>query len=52
MLQTWIDAGYRDGQTSEEHTEIRGLRAENRRLIDDVAVLTAATTYLAGELDR
>jgi transposase len=31
--------------------EIRRLRAENRRLREDVAILKAATTFFVGELD-
>ena len=46
-----IDAGVRDGQTSEEAAEIKRLKAENRRLREDVAILKAATTFFAGELD-
>ena len=37
--------------TSEESAEIKALKAENRRLREDVAVLEAATTFFAGELD-
>lgn len=44
MIQAEIDAGARVGQTSEEH-------AENRKLREDVAILRAATTFFAGELD-
>ncbi|GAA4825449.1 transposase [Tomitella cavernea] len=51
VIQAEIDAGGRDGRTSEEHAEIKRLKAENRRLRDDVAVLKAATTFFAGELD-
>ena len=51
VVQADIDAGDRDGQTSEEHAEIRRLKAENRRLREDVAILKAATTFFAGELD-
>ena len=51
VVQAEIDAGNRDGQTSEEHAEIRRLKAENRRLREDVAILKAATTFFAGELD-
>ncbi|SJM44094.1 Mobile element protein [Frigoribacterium sp. JB110] len=51
VVQADIDAGNRDGQTSEEHAEIRRLKAENRRLREDVAILRAATTFFAGELD-
>ena len=48
VVQADIDAGDRDGQTSEEHAEIRRLKAENRKLRDDVAILKAATTFFAG----
>lgn len=51
VVQADIDAGDRDGQTSEEHAEIRRLKTENRRLREDVAILKAATTFFAGELD-
>ena len=43
VLQADIDAGDREGKTSEEHAEIKRLKAENRRLRDDVAILKAAT---------
>lgn len=51
ILQDQIDSGTRDGLTSEEAAEIKRLRAENRRLREDVAILKAATTFFAGELD-
>lgn len=51
VVQAEIDAGDRDGQTSEEAAEIRRLKAENRRLREDVAILKAATTFFVGELD-
>lgn len=44
-----IDAGQREGKTSEELAEIRQLKAENKRLREDVAVLRAATTFFVGE---
>ena len=37
--------------TSQESEEIRRLKAENRRLREDVAILRAATSFFAGELD-
>ena len=43
--------GERAGVTSEEHEEIKRLKAENRRLREDVAILKAATSFFAGELD-
>ena len=51
VLQADIDAGDRDGQTSEEHAEIRRLKVENLKLREDVAILKAATSFLVGELD-
>ena len=51
VVQADIDAGVRDGQTSEEVAEIKRLKAENRRLREDVAILKAATTFFVGELD-
>lgn len=46
VAQADIDAGQREGKTSEELAEIRQLKAENKRLREDVAVLRAATTFL------
>ena len=37
--------------TSEENEEIKRLKAENRRLREDVAILKAATIFFVGELD-
>lgn len=51
VVQADVDAGNRDGQTSEEAAEVKRLKAENKRLREDVAVLKAATTFFAGELD-
>lgn len=51
VAQADIDAGDREGVTSAEAAEIRRLKAENRRLREDVAILRAATTFFAGELD-
>jgi len=51
VVQADIDGGLRSGTTSEESTEIRKLKAENRRLREDVEILRAATTFFAGELD-
>jgi transposase-like protein len=46
-----VDAGARPGTTSQEHAEIRKLKAENARLREDVAILKAATSFFVGELD-
>ena len=51
IAQAEVDAGSRPGVTSAEQVEIKQLRAENRRLREDVEILRAATTFFAGELD-
>jgi transposase-like protein len=51
VRQDEVDRGERTGITTEESEEIRKLKAENRRLREDVAILRAATTFFAGELD-
>jgi len=51
VMQAEVDAGERDGVTSQESDEVRRLKAENRRLREDVAILKAAATFFAGELD-
>ena len=50
-VQAEIDDGSRPGTTSEEHEQIKKLKAENARLREDVAILRAATTFFVGELD-
>jgi len=49
--QAQVDAGEREGVSSEELAEIKRLKAENRRLREDVEILRAATTFFAGALD-
>jgi len=51
VVQAQIDAGGRPGLTSGENAEIKRLKAENKQLREDVAILRAATTFFAGELD-
>ena len=51
VTQASVDAGDRPGVTSGELEEIRRLKAENRRLREDGAVLKAATSFFVGELD-
>lgn len=46
VAQAEIDAGAKPGVTSEEHAEIKRLKAENKRLREDVEILRAATTYV------
>ena len=50
-VQADIDAGARPGVSTEESAEIKRLKAENRRLREDVAILKAATSFFVGELD-
>ena len=51
VLQSQVDGGQRGGATTEELAEIRKLKAENRRLREDVDILCAVTTSFVGELD-
>lgn len=51
VAQAEVDAGQRPGVTTEEQEEIKRLKAENRRLREDVAILKAATSFFVGELD-
>jgi transposase len=51
VVQSQVDGGQRGGATTEELAEIRKLKAENRRLREDVEILRAATTFFVGELD-
>lgn len=51
VLQADVDDGGRPGMTSEEHAEIKRLRAQVRRLEEDNEILRAATVFFAGELD-
>jgi transposase-like protein len=51
VAQAEVDAGTRPGVTTQESAEIKRLKAENRRLREDVAILKAATSFFAGELD-
>lgn len=55
-LRRWVqqaetDDGTRAGAPSGEAAEIQELKAENRRLREDVAILRAATAFFAGALD-
>ena len=51
VVQADIDAGVRDGQTSEEAAEIKRLKAKVRRLEEDNEILRRASIFFAGELD-
>ena len=51
VVQAEVDAGGRTGVTSEEHAEIKALKAKVRRLEEDNAILKSATVFFAWELD-
>jgi transposase len=51
LVQADVNAGTRPGTTSDEQVELKRLRADNRRLKEDLAILKAATVFFAGELD-
>ena len=45
VMQADVDDGTREGVTSVEHAEVKRLKAENKRLREDVAILGAATSF-------
>lgn len=50
IKQAEIDTGVRtDGPTSDERDEVTALKAENRRLREDVEILKRATAFFANE---
>ena len=51
VRQAEVDRGERPGVSSAENEEIKRLKAENRRLREDVSILKAATSFFVGELD-
>lgn len=51
VVQAQVDGGGRQGATSEELAKIGKLKAENRQLREDVAILKAATSFFVAELD-
>ena len=51
LVQLEGDAGARPATTSNENAELKRLKAENRKLKEDIEILKAATVSFAGELD-
>jgi transposase len=49
VRQAEIDAGTREGLSSDERAELSQLRRENRRLREDVEILKRATAFFAKE---
>ena len=49
VRQAEVDAGERDGLTTEERRELAELRRENKRLQADVDLLKRATAFFAKE---
>jgi transposase len=49
VKQAEVDAGERDGLTTEDRQELVQLRRENRRLREDVEILKRATAFFAKE---
>jgi transposase len=52
VRQAEVDDGRRPGMTTEESAELKRLRRENAELKRANAILKAASTFFAAELDR
>ena len=50
VASSWVDVAHYFIEADQVGAEIRRLKAENKRLREDVAILKAATTFFAGEL--
>jgi transposase-like protein len=51
VTQAEVDIGVRKGVTSAEQDELAVLRRDNKRLREQVEILSAATSFFAGALD-
>jgi transposase-like protein len=51
VVRAQVDSGQRAGVTTEEHEEIKKLKAKVRRLEEDNEILRRASIFFAGELD-
>lgn len=51
LIQVDVDAGSRPGVSSDDHAEIKRLKAEVKRLREDNEILRQASIFFAGELD-